>query len=335
MSQDPVRFGIIGLGMGRNRARVATETDGAELAVVCSLDEDQARDAAQELSCEWTTQFEDVIGRDDLDVVGILTPSGTHARLAVQALEAGKHVFTTKPLDINVAACDQAIAAAEKAGRVLGVDFGSRYLPQNRRVREAVRSGLIGDVFLVDLQMKWYRGQSYFDAGAPPGWRGRKETEGGSLANQGVHYIDLLQWFIGPVESVRGRTRTVNHDIETEDLCNALLTFQNGCWGVVVTTTASDPNLGTRIELSGTKGTISWVNNEVRRFYLTEDHEATLEQVVPAPPGPANIIEDMVSAVRNGSAPLVDGPEGRTSVALFEAVYRSAETGEEVRLADL
>ena len=334
-SADPVRFAIIGLGMGRNRAKLATETEGAELAVVCSLDEARARDTAREFNCDWSTSFAEVVHRDDVDVVGILTPSGTHCRLAVEALQAGKHVFTTKPLDIQVAVCDQAIAAARAADRLLAVDFGSRYAPLNRRIREAVRSGLLGRVFLADLQMKWYRGQAYYDGGDPPGWRSRRATEGGSLANQGVHYIDLLQWFIGPVERVRGRVQTVNHEIETEDCCNALLTFENGCWGVVATTTASTPNLGTRIEISGTGGTISWANNRLERFVLEEDPEAELEQLLPDPGGPQHIIEDMVSAVRQGTAPAVDGPEGRRTVALFEAVYRSAAEDREVCLAEL
>ncbi len=154
---DEVRFGIIGLGMGLNRARIAAKTPGVKLAVVCSIEPGKAEQVGKELGCDWTTDYEEVLARGDVDVVGVMTPSGTHCDFAIQALQAGKHVYTTKPMDIRVEKCDAAIAAAEKAGKILAVDFDSRYNPANHRLRMAVRSGKLGKMLAGDLLMKWYR----------------------------------------------------------------------------------------------------------------------------------------------------------------------------------
>ena len=329
-SEKPVRFGIVGLGMGAGRAKTVPETEGAQLVAVCDLLEERARPLAQELGCEWTLKYEDLLARDDIDVIGVFTPSGWHCDFAIRALQAGKHAFTTKPMDIRVAKCDAAIQAAAKAGKVLAVDFGSRYTPSNHQILQAVQQGAFGRIFQMDLRMKWYRGQDYYDGGSPPGWRSRKETEGGSLANQGVHYIDLVQWWGGPLRSVTGWINTFAHKIETEDLSNSLWRFESGAWASIVTTTCNTPGRGTVVEISGDQGTIVWHDNKIELWETQTG--AKLEDFSAPPDLPSGIIADMVSAVTKGTKPAVDGHEGRKTVALLEAVYRSAAEGKEVTL---
>ncbi len=316
--------------MGANRAKLVAECPDARLACVCDLREDVAEKVAGEHGCDWTTQYEDMLARDDIDVIGVMTPSGWHCDHALQAIAAGRHCFTTKPMDLRVAKCDAAIAAAKERGVVLAVDFDCRYNPANHRIRMALQQGLLGKPLLADLRMKWYRKQEYYDGGHPPGWRSRLETEGGSLANQGVHFVDLLLWFMGSLTEVRGRIATVAHSIETEDLANALLTFESGAWGVVQTTTAHYPREGSDIEISGDRGSLVWRDNRVERWETQDGGVEQLEALEPRADLPANIIEDMVAAVRDGAAPLVTGEEGRKSTALLEAVYESARTGEAV-----
>jgi len=329
-SEKPVRFGIVGLGMGAGRSKTVPTTEGAQLVAVCDLLEERARPLAEELGCEWTLKYDNLLARDDIDVIGVFTPSGWHCDFAIRALQAGKHAFTTKPMDIRVAKCDAAIEAAKKAGKVLAVDFQYRYDLVNHQILQAVQQGAFGRVFQIDLRMKWYRGQDYYDGGSPPGWRSRKETEGGSVANQGVHYVDLMQWFGGPVRSILGWINTVGHKIETEDLSNSLWRFESGAWGSVVTTTCNTPGLGTIIEISGDQGTVIWKNNKIE-LWKTETGAKAEDFSAPADL-PAGIIADMVSAVRKGTKPYVDGPEGRKTVAIIEAVYRSAAEGKPVTL---
>jgi predicted dehydrogenase len=148
------------------------------------------------------------------------------------------------------------------------------------------------------------------------------------MANQGVHYVDLVQWFGGPVRSVTGRINTFGHKIETEDLSNSLWTFESGAWASVVTTTCNTPGQGTVIEVSGDQGTLIWRNNKIELWETTTG--AKLEDFSAPPDLPAGIIADMVSAITKGTKPAVDGQEGRKSVALLDATYRSAAEGREV-----
>lgn len=337
---DEVRFGIVGLGMGRDRAKKAANTPGARLIAVCDVLEERGAKTAEELEVEWIGDYEKMLARDDIDTVGVFTPSGWHCDFAIQALQAGKHAFTTKPMDLNVEKCDAAIAEAEKRGLVLGVDFGSRYGAINHRIRAAVQGGAIGKVIVGDLRMKWFRSASYYASGSPPGWRSRLETERGSIANQGVHYVDLLQWWLGPAKSVTGRYGTFAHDIESEDATAGIVEFESGALGVIVTTTANFPDLGTTLEISGDRGTIGWHNQDLTickavkgdagaagEWDKPEEEELSLEDF-PAPEDlPKDIIGDMVRAITQGKPLQCDGHEGRKSVAIFQALYQSSDTG--------
>jgi predicted dehydrogenase len=274
-----------------------------------------------------------MLDRRDIDVIGVLTSSGTHCEYAVQALQAGKHAFTTKPMDIRLEKVDAAIAASERTGKILAVDFGLRYSPVNHRLRTAVQNGAFGKILYTDLLMRWYRTQDYYDGGIPAGWRSRKATEAGSIANQGVHSVDLMQWILGPVSTVYGRMGTVGHEIETEDQTMSLLTFKSGAWGLIHTTTCSTPDLGTKWEVGGTGGSFRWSENKVPLFHSVADPESSLDEIEVDPNLPESIIADMVSAVTQGTPVQCDGYEGRKSVEIFQAVYESSRTGQVVELA--
>ncbi len=332
MAESEVRFAIVGLGVGKGRAETAAKTLGARLVCVCDLVEERVKELAESLNCDWHTNYDEVLKRDDIDAVGIFTPSGTHADLAIKAARTGRHVFTTKPMDIRVDKCDKLINEAEKAGVILGVDFGNRYSKLNRQIKMALDQGRLGRIFFGDLRMKWFRAQEYYDGGYPPGWRSRLETEGGSMANQGVHYVDLMQWFLGSVVSVRGRRDTLNHKIETEDTAFAFLEFESGAWGTIVTTTCSTPRLGTVLEINGDNGALLWKNGDVEVWHCEDNPESTLDEFVPDPLLPNNIIEDMVSAITKGTKVAVDGYEGRKSTEIFYSAYKSHRTGRTVKL---
>jgi predicted dehydrogenase len=342
---DDVRFGIVGLGMGRDRADKAVRTPGARLVAVCDILEERGAKAAAELECDWIVDYDELLARDDIDAIGVFTPSGMHCDFALRALQAGKHAFTTKPMDLSVAKCDAAIAEADRRGLVLAVDFESRYNPGNHRIKAAIEQGALGRVILGDLRMKWFRSQSYYATGSPAGWRSRLVTERGSMANQGVHYVDLLQWWLGPVERIIGRYGTFTHAIESEDLAAGVLQFASGATGVVVTTTTAFPDQGTRLEIGGDRGTIAWQNQDLVLFQgiqgdagaagewdKPEARDLCLEDY-PAPDDlPPHIIADMVAALTQGRPVQCDGREGRKPVAIFQAVYESCDQGRPVPL---
>ncbi len=153
-----VGFAVVGLGMGYNRAKVIHETAGADLKVVVDLNTRRAAEVASEFGCAWTSSLDEALGRKDVDAVMVMTPSGTHAEVGIRAAQAGKHVITTKPMDVSTAACDRLIAACEAAGVRLGVDYQSRYVDNNYRVAEALRQGWLGKPILGEVRFKWFRG---------------------------------------------------------------------------------------------------------------------------------------------------------------------------------
>jgi predicted dehydrogenase len=206
--QGNIRFGIAGMGVGRGRARAATKTPGAKLVAIFDRRPDNAKKLADEWGCDAAGSFEEMINRADVDVVGVFTPSGTHGDLAIQAMRAGKHAISTKPPDVSVEKVDAMAAAAKDFGRLLAIDFQSRYEDDVRKVKAAIDAGRLGQPIMGDMRLKWWRSQSYFDGGDPAGWRGTWAMDGGgSLANQGIHDLDLLQWFMGPVKSLGARAR--------------------------------------------------------------------------------------------------------------------------------
>jgi UDP-N-acetyl-2-amino-2-deoxyglucuronate dehydrogenase len=319
-----VRFAVVGLGMGRNRAQMICETAGAELACVVDLNEELARQAGEDFGCDWATDLDDALGRGDVDVVMVMTPSGLHVDLGVRCAEAGKHVITTKPMDVSTAACDRLIAAADAAGVKLGVDYQSRYVDTNVRVATALRQGLLGKPLLGEVRFKWFRSDEYFAHGG--GWRGTwKMDGGGSLANQGSHLIDLLLWFMGDPEQVFGDAAILHHDIETEDVGMALLRYPGGARGAIVGTTTFPTNAYFSAEVHGTEGGVlidAALTGEARYF------GDGVEEKLAAIDNPLhNIVEDVVSCLEEGTDLRVDGREGRRTVALLEAIYRSSDAG--------
>ncbi len=322
-----VNFAVVGLGMGRNRAQMIKDTDGAELKCVADLQADRAKKTAQELGTDWETDLDDVLGRGDIDCVMVMTPSGTHAEVGVRAAKAGKHVVTTKPMDVSTEACDRLIAACDEAGVKLAVDYQSRYVDNNYRVAEALRRGWLGRPILGEIRFKWFRSDEYFEHNGS--WRGTwKMDGGGSLANQGAHLLDVISWFMGDFESVYGEMAVMNHDIETEDIGLAIVRFKSGARGVIVGTTTFPTNAYFSAEVHGTEGGIlieDVLGGKMRVF--GEGLEERLQQI----DNPIrSIIEDVVSAVEGGGEVRVNGREGRRTVALLEKIYESARIGKSV-----
>ncbi len=324
-----VGFAVVGLGMGYNRAKMICGTEGAELRTVVDLNTERAAEVASELEVDWTTELDQALDRKDVDVVMVMTPSGTHAEIGIRAAEAGKHVITTKPMDVSTAACDRLVAACDAAGVLCGVDYQSRYVDNNYRVAEALRQGWLGRPILGEVRFKWFRSQEYFDRSG--GWRGTwKMDGGGSLANQGAHLLDLLCWFMGDAASVYGEMAIVNHEIETEDIGLAILNFKSGAKGTVLGTTTFPESVYFSAEVHGSEGGVlvdDALKGEMRIF------GEGLEERLMAVENPIHsIVEDVVSAVKEGTPLRVDGPEGRRTVALLEAIYTSGREGRPLKI---
>ncbi|MBI4025778.1 MAG: Gfo/Idh/MocA family oxidoreductase [Verrucomicrobia bacterium] len=326
MNNQPVRFAVVGLGMGHVRAQQIKKAAGAELTAVCDVNGERLKKATAEFGCAGHTDYAEMLKRPDVDAVMVVTPSGTHADFAIKAAQAGKHVIVTKPMEVTPDRCAGMIAAARGAGVVLAVDFESRYNPDYIQLKRWITGGVFGAPILCEARCKWWRTQEYYDAG---GWRGTwKMDGGGALANQSVHLLDLMLWFMGKPVQVYAQTATAAHRMETEDLGLAIVRFENGARGVVVGTTtyAAADQFG--IEFNGALGSVSTVYGAPMKFKLADGSQPT----VAGEPHPSNTIEDFIAALREGRSPLVDGNEGKRSVDFLAAIYRSAREGVPVHL---
>lgn len=318
-----VGFCVVGLGMGKARAKTICETAGAKLVSVVDLNEQRAKECAAEFGCKHHLKMDDALGDDAVDFVMVMTPSGLHGDLAVQALNAGKHVITTKPMEVSLEKCDAMIAAWKKSGRILAVDFQRRYEEPYTKVKHAIDSGLFGQMVLGEARLKWYRSQAYYDAG---GWRGTwKMDGGGALANQTIHEIDLLRWFMGKPKRVIGRYGIHCHKIETEDLGMAMIEFESGAVGMILGTTTYPTSVYSGLEVHGTEGGVMTTRGETQWHFL-KGMEDRLEKVQPVTQF-KDVIQNAVAAVRDGAAMICDGNDGRASIELLNAIYTSARNG--------
>jgi predicted dehydrogenase len=289
-----------------------------------------------------------ILGRPDVQVVIVTTPSGAHLEPAVAAAEAGKHVVVEKPLEITTERCDRIIEACDRNRVKLCVIFPSRFGDANRALKTAVEAGRFGRLTLGETTCKWWRSQAYYDEG---GWKGTRALDGGgTLMNQAIHNVDLRLWLLGPATQVAGFTATLAHErIEVEDTAVACLRFANGALGVIEATTGAHPGLPKTVAVHGDRGTVVIEQEDVLHWDFTPEtpedravrerfaqktgasggssNPAAISHV-----GHARQLADFVRAIRTGTEPLVDGREGRRSVALIEAIYRSAAEGRIVEL---
>jgi predicted dehydrogenase len=349
--EQPVGFAIVGCGMiARFHVRALADVPATSVRALVSRTAENARKLATEtgLSCDCTTDLTQVLSRPDVHVVIVTTPSGAHLEPAVAAASAGKHVIVEKPLEITTERCDRIIDACDRHGVHLGVIFPSRFADASVVLKNAVDAGRFGRLTLGETTCKWWRSQAYYDEG---GWKGTRALDGGgALMNQAIHNVDLLQWLMGAVTHVAGFTATLAHErIEVEDTAAATLRFASGALGVIQATTSIWPGLPKTVAVHGDHGTAVVEQEDVLRWEFqpeTEDDRQVrtrFAQKVGASGGSSNPaaishvgharqLAEFVAALRSGGSPQVDGREGRKAVAIIEAIYRSAATGQIVEL---
>jgi UDP-N-acetyl-2-amino-2-deoxyglucuronate dehydrogenase len=339
-----IHVGIIGAGnISDTHARAACEIPGVVIAAVYApTSEHAARLAARHGAAAYDT-LEGLLAHRPLDLVAIGSPSGLHAEHGIAAARQGLHVLVEKPIDVSTGRADQLIAEAAGRGVKLGVIFQDRLKPDVQRLKALVESGRLGTPILATAAVKWYRPPEYYRSSR---WRGTRRFDGGgALMNQGVHTVDLLLWLFGPVRRVFGRTSTRLHAIEVEDTAVAVLEFANGAIGTLEAATSVYPGYSRRLELTGTGGTLVLEGDRLIRIDLRDQPAEGAVAEAAAPPESVaspvvtdatphrRVFEDFIRAVETGSAPSCGGPDGRRSVEVIEAIYRSALENRSIDLA--
>ncbi|MCG9129327.1 Gfo/Idh/MocA family oxidoreductase [Candidatus Poribacteria bacterium] len=342
-------FGIIGCGsISDFHSAAISELEHGQLIAVSSRNTENSKRLADRYNVDAYSDYNEMLKRDDVDIVCICTPSGAHLDPAVAAANAGKHVIVEKPLEITLQRCDEIIQACDEASVRLCAIFNSRFTKGSQLVKETIDSGRFGKLTLGSSYIKWFRSQEYYDSG---GWRGTWDLDGGgALMNQSIHAIDLLQYFMGPVKSVQAFTDTLAHErIEVEDVAAAALRFENGALGVIEGTTAAYPGMFKKTEICGTQGTAILEEEDITKWEfdpeLPDDTKIRNEFAQQTNTGggasdPRAInhanhrrqMENLINGIEADSTHLVDGREGRKSVEIILAIYQSSREG---RIVDL
>jgi len=334
---DKVRFAVVGYGnIGRRHVYFLDQLEGAEIVVVCDVVEEKAREGAQIAGCKWTTDLSEVLSDPDIDVVDICTPSGMHASMSVEAMEAGKHAISEKPMALNLAEADKVIETRKRTGMRYFLVKQNRYNPPVAALKDTMDGGNIGDIFLISSDVFWNRRRSYYD---DEDWRGTLDLDGGALFTQSSHFVDLILWLGKKPVRVEATMENVEHPyIETEDLGSMKIHFDDGSLAIMNYTTATfQKNLEGSITVLGTKGSV-----KIGGKYLNELSEWNVEGVeepeVP-PSSPPNtykggyqgsmsnhdkVLQNVIDVLRDGKEAKVSLEEARLTIEVMQAAHLSA-----------
>lgn len=333
-------FGIIGCGSVADfHMEAIRQIEGASLTAVSSRNADIAKSAAERESCAWTTDYQQLIRRADVDIVCVTTSSGSHARIGLDVLNAGKHLVIEKPIAMSANDATELVRTAKERGVTLSVISQRRFEAQNQAVKRVLEDGALGKLLQVEVSIPFYRTQAYYDSAD---WRGTIAEDGGALMNQGIHSLDLLLWFAGEVRSVFGQVATQTHEMEAEDLGLAIVQFQSGAFGTIMASTSTQPGFAATINLYGELGAIKLEGNSIVHWTVPGrnkpawNHSETYGGVT----DPRSIASDfhqsqlidVISSIETGGSPLVTGEDGLRAVQLVEAIYESAAKGVQLRM---
>lgn len=342
---ERLNFAVIGCGRVAYKHFGALEalSDQAKLVAVCDIDKQKAGSASKKYNVPFYADYRQMMARHpEIDVVSVLIPTGYHAPVVIDLAKFGKNILVEKPMALRVCDCEAMVQACRDNGCNLYVIYQNRYNHPVQTARVAWDKGRFGKPVMSSVRVRWARYQKYYEQ---DNWHGTWALDGGVMSQQASHHLDLLQWFMGPVESVQCLSATRLLNIEVEDTGAALLKFESGAIGIYEATVATRPdNLEGSISLLGENGTAVIggiaVNELLTWKFQKEEMEdeqirSNVSQVVPNVYGHGHTpnIADVIVALKTGIKPpsLVDGEEGLKNIRLLTALYESAaRNGEKV-----
>lgn len=334
-----IKIGIIGCGrISGKHCEAINKLENCKLVAVCDKNEENAKAVANKANCEYYTNYEEMLDKADIDLVSICTPSGLHAKHTIMASNKKKHVVSEKPMAMDLKDADEMIKACRDNEVKLFVVKQNRYNPPVLKAYEALRKGRFGKLLLLNTTVRWARPQDYYDQDE---WRGTKGKGGGVLMNQAIHHIDLLQLFGGPVKSVYAKLETLNHNIDVEDTGIVILKFESGALGVIEATTCTfSKDLEGSLTILGENGSVKIGGFAVNKmdiwdFKDNEKEDELIDKYSTMPPdvygfGHLEFYKNVIDSITHNKDQQIDGEEGKKSLKLIQAIYKSAEEKREV-----
>ena len=355
---EKLKTAVIGYGkVAHTHAEALAGIPESEFEAVCGRDAAKARSFADLYGVRSFTRVEDMVG-SGIQAVVVATPHPAHAAVTVPALRAGAHAIVEKPLASSLEDCDAMITAARESGRTLAMISQRRLYAPVQRVRQAIDAGKLGRPVLGTATLLGWRSEEYYRSDP---WRGSWDGEGGGvLVNQAPHQIDLLQWFMGEVDELYGAWANLNHPtIEVEDTSIAVIRFGSGALGNLVLSNSQNPGISGKVWVHGSNGATVGVQTDGGSMFIA-GMTAVLEPPVNdvwTVPGEEEMlarwqkedadffagidatkhyhrlqIQEFLQAILAGRPPMISGEEGRKTVEIFTAIYRSQRDGRPVAL---
>ena len=339
-------FGLIGCGfISRKHLKALASCSEGALLAVSDIDEERMEAAktfyrehsgrTHQVKCY--KDYKAMLSDQEVDAVIIATISGLHAEMAKEALQANKHVILEKPMALSIEDSNELIRLARLKQKQLMICHQLRFLPIMQKVKSVLDEGKLGKLLLGTASIRLNRSPEYYASAA---WRGKWAADGGMLINQGIHLVDLLQWFLGDVESVYGEIGKAESDIkETEDVAAGVLRFKNQALGMIEANIVTRPhNLGYSLTLFGDKGTICIEGaalNQITRWSIDGDTTCAeaFQPLLMNTKEETSMYENFIEAVRSHDKHvLVDGVEGKKALEIIFALYQSDLSKAPVRL---
>lgn len=329
-----LKLAIVGCGRVSER-HFASVKAPFELAAVCDIDAGALDTATRAHRVAGYRSYEAMLNEVPLDLVALATPTGLHAEQTILAARRGIHVLTEKPMATRWSDARRMVAECEQHNARLFTVKQHRYSPVVRALRAAVESGQLGRIYDVHLSVLWARPQAYYDLAE---WRGTWEMDGGALMNQAIHYIDLMRWLVGPVESVHAYTATLARRIEVEDTAAIAMRFRSGGLGTVNVTMLAEPsNFEASLTLIAERGVVRLGGLACNQITTWEVAGVARPDVDVADAslygdGHKDLYQDVGQALLEGRPALIEAHEGMKSLELVVAAYRSSQEGRRMAL---
>lgn len=356
---DVLKTGIVGPGkVGHLISTALKSITSSDYVAACGRNPERTRAFAEQYGLNPYVDVSEMVSRETLDLVIVCTPHPVHREPAIDALKEGAHVLVEKPFASSIEDCDAMSAAAAEYGRKIGVISQRRFYKPCQRIRQAIDAGKIGKPVLGTVEMLGWRDETYYQADA---WRGTWDGEGGGvLVNQAPHQLDLLQWYMGEIEELHGNWGNLNHPyIEVEDTALAILKFRNGGMGNIILSNSQNPGIHCNVHIHGENGASVGVQTDGGAMFV-----AGMSKILEPPvldmwtvPGEEHMLEawvkedsdyfnshegfmshyhreqiiDFIRAVIEDREPLITDRDGRVSVEIFTAIYRSTRDGKTVK----
>jgi len=336
-----MRVGLIGTGAISHKHAAVYKNIGYRITVCTDVNEGAGRAFAEKYGCQFVPTYEEVCRHNEVDFVDVCTFPDFRLQPIEICAQAGKHVQVQKPVATSLETARKMIDVARQGGIVLGVVSQHRFDDSTVFVKKAIAGGRLGKILQADAYVKWWRSEEYYSRPIKGSW----QTEGGgALINQAVHQVDVLLHLIGNVKELFGYWQlAARHKIESEDVVNAMLRYENGATGVIQASTAFWPGYSERVEIHGTKGTAIFTGDKLTTWDVLDDHgePAPVEKevmsgasdpmAIPLTPFERQFL-DFGDAIKNHRTPSVSGEEGYRALEVVLSVYESCRTGQKVTL---